>query len=169
MLSSSFLSWIKSISYTKHSNFPRHFLRIVNCSRRSLFFWLWASRRCFPIGEFCIFSMRWTRCWQDNLHHADHIWIYRQRIVDLLTVVNKLFIHKQPLKTWETDEVNQLDLYRCLSSRPWRPMRKIFIHFMSCVMYTLLLFFWSSWTLSVSVCCDPSLFFRGVLGNGLMP
>ena len=110
---------------------------------------------------------------QQNPHHTDHIWIYRQRNVDLLTVVNKLLIHKQPWKTWETVEVNQLHL-----TSPWvqdhegQWERFLFflclvscIHFLSCLVSCIHLLRWSSWTFSISVSCNPSFFFGGGVGD----
>ena len=40
-----------------------HFFRMVNCSLRSLLFWLSASRRCFLIAEYLCSSMRF-RTWK---------------------------------------------------------------------------------------------------------
>ena len=67
---------------------------MVNCSPRSLLFWLWVPRRSFPIAD-CVCVLRCVgkgvgKYSQHNLHHTNHIWIYNQHIVDLLTVVCSL-------------------------------------------------------------------------------
>ena len=81
---SGFLSWIKSISYTKLSNFRRHFLRMVNCSRRSLFFWLWTSRRCFPIAECFVLQCVGKgvgKYSQQNPHHTDAVIYHTDAVI----------------------------------------------------------------------------------------
>ena len=78
---------------------------------------------------------------QHNPHHTDHIWIYRQRIVDLLTVVNKLLIHKQPRKTSETDEVNQLHLTPLFEFKAMKAMKANATDFYS---YKSIHFFYSA-------------------------
>ena len=67
------------------------------------------------------------------------IWIYRQRIVDLSTVVNKLLIHKQPWKTWETNEVNQLHLTPMFEFKAMKANEEDFYSFyVLCRVYTVL-------------------------------
>ena len=73
-----------------------------------LFLWLCASRRCFPIAECLCSSMRWKGVGeysQHNPHHTDYTWIYRQRIVDLLTVVSNFLVCKH----WASADLRSLN------------------------------------------------------------
>jgi len=68
-----FLSGQKTIgSHLKHSNFPRHFLRMVNCSGRSFFLWLWVRFKCFPISECLCSSIHWKRVGGYGQHNPFH-------------------------------------------------------------------------------------------------
>ena len=107
---------------------------------------------------------------QHNPHHTDHIWIYRQRIVDLLTVVNKLLIHKQPRKTSETDEVNQLHLTPLFEFKAMKANEKDFYSFYVLGhVYASFIPLVQLNVLSLSLLQSFIFFLAGGLGTALMP
>ena len=89
-------------------------------------------------------------------------------ITQITFVANKLLIHKQPWKTWETDEVNQLHLTPMFEFKAMKANEEDFYSFyVLCRVYTVLIPLVQLNVLSLSL-LRSLIFFVGEGGWGLV-